>query len=93
MSCSASTAHSPQPIQPTRAKTAFGKIVGGLRALLRGIPWREGSATPYMPAFATALTDEQVAGIAGYLRRRFSDKPAWPDLPAQVKAARREGGA
>jgi len=66
---------------------------GVIQALLRGIPWREGSATPYMPAFATALTDEQVAGIAGYLRQHFSDKPAWPDLPAQVKAARREGGA
>jgi len=30
MSCSASRAHSPHPIRPARAKTAFGKIVGGL---------------------------------------------------------------
>jgi len=30
MSCSASTAHSPQPIQPARAETAFCNVVGGL---------------------------------------------------------------
>jgi len=30
MSCSASTAHSPQPTQPAQAETAFCKIVGGL---------------------------------------------------------------
>ncbi len=30
MSCSASTAHSPQPIQPAQAETAFCNIVGGL---------------------------------------------------------------
>jgi len=34
MSCSASTAHSPQPIQPARAETAFCNIVGGVTARL-----------------------------------------------------------
>ncbi len=34
MSCSASTAHSPQPTQPAQAETAFCKIVGGLSSPL-----------------------------------------------------------
>ena len=36
-----------------------------------------------MPGFADALTDQQMAALVGYLRRHFSDRPPWPDLPAR----------
>jgi len=50
---------------------------GVIQMILNGIPWREGRAAPYMPSFALALTDAQVAAIAAYLRTTYSDKPAW----------------
>jgi mono/diheme cytochrome c family protein len=56
--------------------------------ILHGIPWREGSPQPYMPSFASALTDGQVADLAGYLRATYSEKPAWNDLPAEVAKVR-----
>jgi mono/diheme cytochrome c family protein len=60
--------------------------------ILHGLPWREGHAGPYMPAFADALTDAQVAVLAAYVRARYSDLPPWPDIEASVRQARREGG-
>jgi mono/diheme cytochrome c family protein len=60
--------------------------------ILHGLPWREGHAGPYMPAFAEALTDAQVATLAAYVRARYSGLPPWPDLEATVREARREGG-
>jgi mono/diheme cytochrome c family protein len=61
---------------------------GVIQVILQGIPWREGKPAPYMPSFAAALTDAQVAELAGYLRATYSDKPAWSDLPAEVAKAR-----
>jgi mono/diheme cytochrome c family protein len=60
--------------------------------ILHGLPWREGNVGPYMPSFADALTDAQVAALAAYVRAHYSDLPAWPDLEATVREARREGG-
>jgi len=61
---------------------------GVIQVILHGLPWREGKAAPYMPPFASVLTDAQVADLAAYLRATFSDKPAWSDLPAAVAKAR-----
>jgi mono/diheme cytochrome c family protein len=61
---------------------------GAIQVILHGIPWREGKSAPYMPSFASALTDAQIADLAGYLRAKYSDKPAWSDLPAEVAKAR-----
>lgn len=43
---------------------------------------------PYMPGFAHALTDADIALLAGYLRRTRSDQPAWTNLPAAIAARR-----
>ena len=59
-----------------------------IQIILNGIPWREAKPAPYMPSFAAALTDAQVAQLADYLRATFSAKPAWTDLPAEVAKAR-----
>ncbi|HEY2132073.1 MAG TPA: c-type cytochrome, partial [Acetobacteraceae bacterium] len=62
---------------------------GVIQMILHGIPWREGKPAPYMPSFAAALTDAQVADLAAYLREKYSDKPAWNDVPAEVAKIRR----
>jgi mono/diheme cytochrome c family protein len=41
-----------------------------------------------MPDFAAAFTNAQIAELARYIRKTFSDQPAWPDLEAQVAQAR-----
>ena len=63
------------------------------QTILNGLPWREGTPSPYMPAFAGALSDEQVADLVRYLRARYSAKPAWNDVDATVRSVRHEGGA
>jgi mono/diheme cytochrome c family protein len=59
-----------------------------VETILHGIPMREGVPGPFMPGFAAALTDAQVAELAGYVRARYSDKPAWTDIDAQISRAR-----
>jgi mono/diheme cytochrome c family protein len=61
---------------------------GVIQIILHGIPWRDGQSAPYMPAFAAALTDAQVADLAAWLRRTYSAKPPWTDLPAEVAKLR-----
>jgi mono/diheme cytochrome c family protein len=63
-----------------------------IQTILNGIPWREGKAAPYMPAFGAALTDQQIAGLTGYLRAQYSNQAPWSDLPAAVEKARQGGG-
>ena len=47
-----------------------------------------GAPGPYMPGFALALTDNDIALLASYLRRTRSDQPAWVNLPAAIAARR-----
>lgn len=53
------------------------------------VPDEEG-AQPWMPAFRGAFTDEELAELVAYTRT-LGGKPAWHDVLAQVRAARREG--
>ncbi len=64
-----------------------------IQAILHGIPWREGKPTPYMPAFAPALTDTQIAQLAAYLRARYTGKPAWTGIETELAKARQKGEA
>ncbi len=65
---------------------------GVVDVILHGLPWREGHAGPYMPAFAAALTGAQIAALTVYLRARYSDRPAWQDVNETVRAARHQEG-
>jgi mono/diheme cytochrome c family protein len=56
--------------------------------LINGIRAPDDISHMLMPDFARALTDTQIAELARYVRRSFSDQPAWPDLEAQVAQAR-----
>lgn len=59
-----------------------------LNVLLAGLPAADGVRAPIMPGFGAILTDAQIAALTSYLRSRFSTKPAWSDLPAQLREAR-----
>lgn len=61
-----------------------------IRIILDGLQPPLGAKGPYMPAFADALTDRQVAEIVAYLRTRYGDAAPWPNLPGAVARARNE---
>jgi mono/diheme cytochrome c family protein len=59
-----------------------------IQVILHGIPWREDHPGPFMPPFASTLTDAQVADLTAWLRRTYSNKGPWPNLPSQVAKLR-----
>ncbi len=56
--------------------------------ILEGITPPTASPAALMPGFADALTDGQIAALMGYLRRSFSDRPAWSGIEEKVREAR-----
>ena len=42
-----------------------------------------------MPGFAGELTDDQVIALVDYLRARFTDRPAWTDVPERLSEVRK----
>ena len=61
-----------------------------IQIVLQGLNPPAGAAGPFMPAFGDSLTDAQVAELTAYMRSRFSDRPAWRNLPRAVAKARKE---
>ncbi len=61
-----------------------------IHVILDGVGNEEGLPGIVMPGFRTALSDEEIAVIAAYLRMSRTDKPAWTDLPGKVSAIRAE---
>lgn len=59
-----------------------------LEILLHGIPWRGDRL--YMPSFAAALDDAQIAELANYLRARFAGQTRWNDAQAEARRIREE---
>lgn len=59
-----------------------------IQVMLNGIGNEEGIPGVVMPAFRTALDDDQIAAIAAYLRASRTDAPAWTDLPGTVSRIR-----
>ena len=62
-----------------------------IQVILKGLKPPVAPRGPYMPAFADALDDRQVAEVVAYLQARHGTGPAWPDLEKDVAAARKEG--
>ena len=60
-----------------------------LQVILHGISSPVSSDLGYMPGFKDSMTDDQLAGLASYLRQQFApDKPPWTDLRTAVSRAR-----
>jgi mono/diheme cytochrome c family protein len=70
---------------PVRAPESANVV----RIIMDGIHPPEGAAGPLMPGFGQALTDAQIASLAAYLRAHFTDQPAWSNIEATVRRARR----
>jgi mono/diheme cytochrome c family protein len=60
-----------------------------VRIVLQGMAPPDGESGPFMPGFAGALTDEQLAALIAYLRADFSDRPAWPKVDREIRSVRR----
>ena len=61
-----------------------------VRVVLHGIAPREDAPAPAMPGFGDALSDGQVADLVRFVRARYSSRPPWTDIEAEVRAARAE---
>src|SRR5438477_4928228 len=60
-----------------------------IHVVLDGLWPDPGESGASMPGFAAGLTDKQVTALVDYLRARFTDLPAWRDVPERVAAIRR----
>jgi mono/diheme cytochrome c family protein len=60
-----------------------------IRIIREGIIVPEGERGRWMPAFAGALTDEQITALVIYLRTLAPEAPPWPNVQEQVAKARR----
>jgi mono/diheme cytochrome c family protein len=59
-----------------------------INVTLFGLPAAPGEGSAIMPGFHGSLTDPQIADLLRYLRRRFTDKPAWEELERDIATAR-----
>jgi mono/diheme cytochrome c family protein len=59
-----------------------------INVTLFGLPPADGEASAVMPAFGPALSDQQIADLLAYMRRRFSGKPLWEGVAEMVRKTR-----
>ena len=62
-----------------------------IQVILKGVRPPVSAAGPYMPGYADALNDEQIAAIVAYLQVRHGTGPAWTDIVGDVAKARSTG--
>ena len=63
-----------------------------VNVVLKGLPPSAGQRSPIMPAFGGVIADAQVVDLLIYMRSAFTEKPAWPGLPALVARQREKAG-
>jgi mono/diheme cytochrome c family protein len=88
--------HAADPTAAGRQPVALGLTTSinapdprnAIHITLEGLWPEPGQAGALMPGFAGELTDGQVAALVDYLRARFTDKPAWSDVPERVREIR-----
>ena len=59
-----------------------------LNAIVHGIARPLGASGPFMPAFGTTLTDQQIADLTNYIRTRFGGAAAWGDVQGDLQKIR-----
>jgi len=93
LSCHANAIPGPLPARPELALNSaltLAEPANFIEPVLRGIGSRDGAPGLVMPAYATSLSDAEVARLAAYLRRTRTTLPPWRDLEKKVSAARRD---
>jgi mono/diheme cytochrome c family protein len=63
-----------------------------IQAVLRGVGANEGAPGLAMPAYASSLSDGEIAALAAYLRRTRTQLPPWTGLEKKIARARRDLG-
>ena len=61
-----------------------------IHVVLDGIGVGEGGPGLVMPGYAAALSDADIARLAGYLRRTRTDAPPWTDMEKRIAAIRQQ---
>jgi mono/diheme cytochrome c family protein len=61
-----------------------------IQVVLHGVSNVEGAPGLVMPAYASSLTDGDIARLAAYLRSTRTKSPPWSDLEQKVSAIRRQ---
>ena len=89
----------PGGLPSARSLLALATAVAGerpdnlIQVLLEGMPLETGRSTGqasrYMPPFASALTDAQIAALAAYIRVDIAKRPAWQDVEKRAAALRK----
>ena len=64
-----------------------------VHVMLNGVSSPEGIPGVVMPSYRTAMTDDEIAAIAAYLRASRTTLPAWTDLSQKVSTLRAEASA
>ncbi|RAV76587.1 hypothetical protein DBT54_09700 [Aerococcus loyolae] len=64
-----------------------------IQVVLKGVGLGEGMPNVMMPGFEKALSDDDVARLAVYLRRTRTDLPPWTDVESKVAAIRAQASA
>jgi mono/diheme cytochrome c family protein len=77
-----------QPPLALSTALAADNPINAIRILLDGRQPPEGEAGTQMPAFATMLSDRQIATVLGWLRHDFAGKPDWTGLQDTVTRLR-----
>jgi mono/diheme cytochrome c family protein len=93
MSCHYNSGPVPLPARPELALNSaltLPEPTNFIQTVLKGIGNTEGAPGLVMPAYASALTDADIARLAAYLRRTRTKLPPWTDLENQVAAIRRD---
>jgi mono/diheme cytochrome c family protein len=93
LSCHYNAGTPPLSVRPELALNSsltLSEPTNFIQPVLRGIGNADGAPGLVMPAYASSLTNVQVAGLAAYLRRTRTTRPPWNDLEKSVSAIRRE---
>lgn len=79
-----------RPDLAINSATRLGDPTNLIHVILDGVNAVNGTRGVVMPAFRNALSDEEIAAIAGYLRDKRTDLAPWPDLARKVADIRAE---
>lgn len=89
----------PGGLPSARSPLALATAVAGerpdnlIQVLLEGMPLETGrptgQASRYMPPFASALNDAQIAALAAYIRVDIARRPAWQNVETRAAALRK----
>jgi cytochrome c553 len=93
MSCHYNAGPNPLPARPELALNSaltLPEPTNFIQTVLKGIGSTEGAPGLVMPAYASSLSNGDVARLAAYLRRTRTKLPPWTDLEKKVAAIRQD---